>query len=423
MNGPIHFSYDFHPVGQGLFASGSIRKEHQTSWLFSWVYDCGSSFGKRFVERELKRLADANTPQKRIDLLTLSHFDHDHISGVCDLLRQFAIDTLLLPFMPLGQRLQIAFEEGIDPGDALAGFFVNPVAFLLAIEGAEIRRILFVPPSGNEGPPPIEGEPSAPDEPDQPGDEPKLDFERGKPDDPREHNELSQSSGSTLVEWLRPGARIALRSFWEFVPYNDDAPAAPPSEWLSAIDNERTDLLSETSTDVRKEILSRLVDLYDSLFGRRSEQRNVISLFLYTGPIYPTWRVAILDPLSEPILKRIADHPFVAHPAFSSKVPCSVLYSGDGYLDRRERLDRLITFLNPGRIANVAAFQVMHHGAAGNWHDGVARAIRPLFSMFCSDPNRKRLGHPHAQVLRDFWQYGPLQVDKERFIQIPGVLL
>lgn len=422
MKRPIHFSYNFHPVGQGLFASGAVYEHHQPSWVFSWVYDCGSSSGKRFVERELQRLVDTNAPRKRIDLLTLSHFDRDHISGVCDLLRQFAVDALLLPYMPLGQRLQIAFEEGIDPDDALTGFFVNPVAFLLAIQGVEIRRILFVPPSGNEGPPPDEGEPT-PEGPDQRKDGPDLDFETGKPDDPREYNELAENTGTTSVEWLRSGARLALRSFWEFIPYNDDAAAEAPLAWSNRVDHERAELIAAKSTDARKEVLRRLAALYDSLFGRGSEQRNSISLFLYGGPIYPGWRAAILGPLSEPILKRIVDHPFLAYPGFPGKLSCSVLYTGDGYLDSRERLQRLVTFLSPSRIQKIGAFQVMHHGAASNWHHSVAGAIRPKFSIFCSDPDHKRLGHPHASVLRDFWSFGPLQVDKERFIHVPGILL
>ena len=55
---------------------------------------------------------------------------------------------------------------------------------------------------------------------------------------------------------------------------------------------------------------------------------------------------------------------------------------------------------------------MMHHGAEPNWHKGVAAAFSPIFSVFCSDPMHRKLGHPHAPVLRDFWPYGPTQVDK-----------
>jgi hypothetical protein len=62
------------------------------------------------------------------------------------------------------------------------------------------------------------------------------------------------------------------------------------------------------------------------------------------------------------------------------------------------------------RIGRTAVFQVMHHGAAANWTPGVASVIGPWFSVFSSDPNHRGYGHPHAEVLRDFWLCGPVQV-------------
>jgi beta-lactamase superfamily II metal-dependent hydrolase len=64
----------------------------------------------------------------------------------------------------------------------------------------------------------------------------------------------------------------------------------------------------------------------------------------------------------------------------------------------------------------------MHHGSETNWHKGVAAVFKPLFSVFSSDPNRKKWGHPHAAVLRDFWNYGPIQADKRRNVLIHGVM-
>lgn len=64
----------------------------------------------------------------------------------------------------------------------------------------------------------------------------------------------------------------------------------------------------------------------------------------------------------------------------------------------------------------------MHHGAEANWHQGVAAAISPLFSVFSSDPERKKWKHPHAPVLRDFWRYGAVQVDKHADFTASGYL-
>lgn len=114
-----HFTYDFHPVGQGLFASGSISQNHQKEPFFHWVYDCGTSSSQKLIESAIYRLNHF----KRLDLVTLSHFDHDHISGICQLAGNFEIDTLMLPYMALEQRLWMAFEEDVRPGDDIMGFF------------------------------------------------------------------------------------------------------------------------------------------------------------------------------------------------------------------------------------------------------------------------------------------------------------
>jgi hypothetical protein len=65
----------------------------------------------------------------------------------------------------------------------------------------------------------------------------------------------------------------------------------------------------------------------------------------------------------------------------------------------------------------------MHHGAEDNWHKGVAARITPLFSVFSSDPEHKKYKHPHAPVLRDFWRYGAVQVDKRTGFCVGGLLI
>jgi hypothetical protein len=65
----------------------------------------------------------------------------------------------------------------------------------------------------------------------------------------------------------------------------------------------------------------------------------------------------------------------------------------------------------------------MHHGAEGNWHEGVAPRIAPAISIFSSDPKNKKLRHPHRPVLDEFRQFNPYQVDKRRGVVTTGLLL
>ena len=109
---------DFHPVGQGLFATGSLRRHSTTRPVFRWVYDCGTTSEQRYVRRAITRLdAEWNWPEgrtRRIDMFVLSHFDHDHLSGLAFLLSKFSIGALVLPYVPLWHRLVLAFDEGVD---------------------------------------------------------------------------------------------------------------------------------------------------------------------------------------------------------------------------------------------------------------------------------------------------------------------
>lgn len=149
--------YVFHPVGQGLFASGSLSTLPPKSPKYHWVYDCGSVSGKLLVERELTRLerlmAEPRLPSSRqvIDLVVISHFDADHISGMVELLKLFDVRDLLLPYVPLHMRLILSFEERSSTDSMLTQFLLSPVAFVRGLPGANVERVLFAN-SGGEGP-------------------------------------------------------------------------------------------------------------------------------------------------------------------------------------------------------------------------------------------------------------------------------
>jgi beta-lactamase superfamily II metal-dependent hydrolase len=75
------------------------------------VYDCGTASGERLVDDALIALEANVAPQKYLDLVTVSHFDRDHISGLCRLAEKLKIDTLMLPYMALEQRLCLATSQ------------------------------------------------------------------------------------------------------------------------------------------------------------------------------------------------------------------------------------------------------------------------------------------------------------------------
>lgn len=424
MSLPDHFSYHFHPVGQGLFASGSIYEQGESS-RFLWIYDCGTTSSQGLLSLGMTDLERRVGYKPKIDLLVLSHFDYDHISGVSQLIERFQIGTLMLPYMPMAQRMLIAFENSSDaPEESTTLFYINPVSYLLSLDGPGIQRILFVPPSGSEGPPILEEQLKQPDG------GPDLKFDFWKTDAREEIAILTQGTqgvdGGATIDFLSPGSAIIMRSHWEFVPYNDDPEVPIDTNFVIAVESESASLISSTDSIQRERALRRLKLHYDNHFGKGSKNRNVISIFLYSGPIYTSWKSVMLCQSSSThryFNTRNHLHNYFLETSMDYTVSrSSIIYCGDGYLDTPKRLQRLMRFFRHERIVSTGVFQVMHHGSKKNWHEGVAAAISPLFSIFSSDPERKKWWHPHAPVLRDFWRFGAVQVDKEKGFYIWGML-
>ena len=398
LGSPWRLILDWWPVGQGLFASGALIGRHGPP--LNWVYDCGTTSRDALLDGVLRDFARQQDSilASRIRLCVLSHFDRDHVSGVVRLIDRMPVTTLLLPYIPLWQRLVIALQQGIGADDPFFGFYLNPVAYLASGRKGKIGEIVFVPPAGPDGPVPpapedFEGGPS--------GGEVDLKVEGDKPPAEASGDPAAISQVSVAVRFLRPGGRLVAPLCWEFVPYNDAglSSKATPA-FLAAARPLLTTLVEDPANHATA--LGGFRRLYDQHFGQTSELRNLISLFLYSGP-----------------LGRLRPQAGVPWPRQTVLPPgierCSQIHTGDGTLDAGLRFDAFERFFSAGgRLARTEFFQVMHHGSRKNWHEGIASKIRPSVSLLSSDPRHRRFGHPHAEVLRDFWSYGAIQIDGRR---------
>ena len=387
------------PVGQGLFMSG--RLHGAAGGDFSWVYDCGSSSAAAVLGRAVAGFRKENG-RRLINLVTLSHFDEDHINGIVDLISGTRVGVLLLPYLPLWQRLLVAISEGIAAADPLFAFFEDPAAYLA--ERGDIEEIVFVPSAGPDDL--ADGGGEEPD-PDRPIEGAKIE-EDGPPDGGADDPALSDS-GSVRVRVLKRGGRIVIPSLWELVPYNDAAMQPRVTSRFELWARRLSSILIRDRTR-RDQALRILKKIYDRTFGRTSKPRNLISLFLYSGPVGT--RVTLRE--------AVASHPVQWNAARDNFAQLS---TGDGYLDTAARLNALRRFYSRDRrLQRAGVLQVMHHGAEGNWHEGVAAALTPAVSLFSSDPAIKRPGHPHARVLRDFWPYLPVQIDRDNTFRLHAIL-
>lgn len=427
----LSFSYRYHPVGQGLFCSGQFV--HPDGNPFRWVYDCGTERGARSQKRadhvrmeiaELQR----NQTHNHLDLVTLSHFDEDHLSGILDLLATFTVGTLLLPYLTPWERLIVALSEATEVDTDLLNFLIAPTAFLLERAGGRIDRILLVPPSG-EGPalPPL----FPPDEP--PLEEETIEwrsetlFKDQKPDGEDEDEAGVADKGllNPKVRVLQRGGWIVVAHAWEFVPYNDTRLEALATSTFKTSARPLADkLVNSISVSERKVALDALIQLYDQTFKTKgsasisARRRNEISLYLYAGPL---GRVELIEAQVTIPRHAMDTWPGTVPKRWIHTHRFGQMLTGDGFLHTAKKLKDFESFYARGhRLERAGIFQVMHHGSEANWQPGFAAKIAPVASLFCSDP-LGTYGHPDNKVIADFSSFHPVQIDGVHGWMVEGV--
>lgn len=88
--------FKFHPIGQGLFYTGSIAND-----FFNFVYDCGSYSGEKCKKRAIDDYVSSlrNLEKTEIDFFVLSHLHRDHFNGINYLMSKIKIKKFYLPFI------------------------------------------------------------------------------------------------------------------------------------------------------------------------------------------------------------------------------------------------------------------------------------------------------------------------------------
>lgn len=149
-----YHSATFYPVGQGLFSSGEFLLNHDRQRSFRWIYDCGTSSSKPLLQTALDVfIARAHEAKPTVDVVAVSHFDKDHIAGLVSLLQRANVGTLLLPYIPLSERMALALASDVRQRSRLMHFLINPIEVLNGLPNVSIERIVFVPASNGEPPP------------------------------------------------------------------------------------------------------------------------------------------------------------------------------------------------------------------------------------------------------------------------------
>ena len=397
---------EFWNVGQGLFSSGHIQMGDALA--FHWVYDCGTSSSQKLIQNAVNKY-NSNKNQGDIDLLVLSHFDKDHISGVKELLKnRRKIKRWVVPYYPLWQRLVIASLLEIQPDDEEWAFYQNPIQYFKTDFAEELKetQFLLLPAKENENEISISLEPSNFDD--------VLSFETTK----KLSDEFANLEQN--VHWLNPDKALLLRKGeeqFELVLYN------VPFHLLAKVPTNLTAFQKQVKQIIQSHQFNStdptptLKTLYTLAFGNGSKNKNIISQYLYIRNIKLSsfWRMGnnhIFD-VSIDNENEIAVIP-------KDKTKNAILYTGDAFLNDLLLLTDLMQSLGAERMARIYCLQVPHHGSKHNWQQGLAKILSPCISVFSADSQRRK-GHPHGEVLKDFAIYTPILVNKTKRLSIHSI--
>ena len=397
---------EFWNVGQGLFSSGRIQMGDAPS--FHWVYDCGTNSSPKLIQNAIQKYNQQEN-NADIDLLVLSHFDKDHISGVKELLKnRRKIKRWVVPYYPLWQRLVIASLLDIQPDDEEWTFYQNPIQYLKADFAEELKetQFLLLPAKENESEISRRLEPSNFDD--------VLSFETTE----KLSNEFDKSEQN--LHWLNPNKALLFRKGeeqFEFVLYN------VPFHLLAKVPTNLTAFQKQVEQIIQShqsnstDPTPALKTLYTLAFGNGSKNKNIISQYLYIRNIKPPsfWGMGnnhIFD-VSIGNENEIAVIP-------KDKTKNAILYTGDAFLNDLPLLTDLTQSLGVERMARIYCLQVPHHGSKHNWQQGLANIFSPCLSVFSADSQRRN-GHPHGEVLKDFAIYTPILVNTHKRLSIHSI--
>lgn len=387
-------------VGNGFFHSGQVAT---TAGSLHYFYDCGALHHGKNQDALTREVTASLERTTHIDLLFLSHFDYDHVSGLPALLAGATVDRIFIPLVPAAERLMtFARDVREGSGDLPDGLetrhedlIIDPAGALATLAGGQNQpaTVTLVDPMPKADVPLVDVEAEAPDgltraeiAGAQFGAQLKLEVQR-----PR----VTASVGSAVVwEWVTFVPKRARKVSSVFVQALED---------LGVIDSPKALQQSGQLTSLVREHKAELVKAYDVAVKQigKSATKNATTLMLYSGPP-PGSRLKVYRARATP----------AERPEFGAWDPrAGWLGLGDADLRAKARREEVNSVFR-SRKPLVGTFAPSHHGSRRDWNI-------VLHEDFDSDPKRLpahvfgasgAYGHPHAEVLRDVNEAGATAV-------------
>ncbi len=401
----IQAYFSFHPIGQGCFYTGKIRKYRSRHPEFNIVYDCGTVSDRDNLNSEILSFRESlftNT----LDVLFLSHLDEDHVNGVTNLLSNITCKNIYLPYLTPLQRLFVAFNQNPDESndfDDFLTFLQSPHDYLFNIEGSNVENITYILGNSDKNIPSSDDSFMSETQSDS-----ELLFNDKLELIPNDmlSSEMNRISNTNKVKFKMANNTLVIARIWEFYLYHEPAITENVTELIAEINRIYSlNILDEIDQSQLAKILNdktKLVELRKT-FRRIFKSLNNTGLIVQHKPIDYKKATYYKNNLSNAfhhyfnqrsrIFTRdsFSNYNYHNYPDWGAS-----LLTGDICLNQIE--DSLYI---KNHLTNVLVFQVPHHGSEKGWDVNCLAKInnKGRTSAIINFGFGNNFGHPKPLVL------------------------
>lgn len=373
----IDAKFNFYPVGHGGFYSGRISDADND--CFTFVYDCGTQRPMKYLYKEIKCFKKG-LDNKKLDLLMISHFHFDHVSGVKKLLENIHCKKLIIPYYNPAERLLLGVTEKAGDEEYFK-LLRDPIGYF-SNKSFNIDEIIVI--DSNKNYQEFEDAKLLPD---------VINEEYSATQKRKIESEESIGPFDNKVKIVSGYAPWVFYGMWEFVFYYNEMDSKIIAKFIKDVDslwrlpkNSISDLLNDVG-------IRKLRKMYDNHIVKnfKDVEKNInnTSLVVYHGPFSISHRnnYSCNCNSSSCVIFAVQQN------------YCSTLLTGDISLKDKLTVDDILKHLGSKNI-NVMIFQIPHHGSIENWPFDFPNK----FSACCNYVVAHRLKdkyHPSIEVLDD----------------------
>lgn len=369
-------TFTYHPVGQGLFFSATFELEDKKS--FKLVYDCGSERKSNLI----KSVMDFTNENNNIDMLVISHFDYDHISGLSLFLARCSVKKIVMPYLTNVEiMLYLLSHQALNDQEKewYQSFLRDPLTTLS--EYGEIEEILLI---------------------------------HSKKDKDKNIWFKKRDAYSVEAKKHTPGIDIVvteiihdnyfrISSSLKFKFFNYPVTPQKLEAFRKKVDNEMIINNDTSINDMAHRILSdyRLTSQFKKNYSyiSKSNHNNVSLLLMYEYK--SSFQSKNVSQLPDAIqLSFFADNEN-CNPVMEEFSSPSIIHllTGDisiKYIYKQRKIYNHYLDMLP----NVHFIQVPHHGSKYNWNDDLLKEIPMNVQFIVSHGIGNSYSHPHQEVVR-----------------------